>query len=276
MAESAFQLQYRQQFVAGFAQRQTLLRDFVTKEGIVKGNQGTFLVASDNAQVVTRGINGNIPYQANDTTQVTVTLAEKHAPVEMTGFNIFSSQGDQRRIMQMRSMNAINRDIDDGIITALTGASASVAAAAASLTWFTNGLQKLQEADVGEGDVTFVITPAAHKQLLRQTAFTSADFVEQRPLASMPEYRGIRGYYMWGGVRILVSNRLPGRTTSSASCFMFHRDAVGHAANVADIQALVGYDEKQDSSWARTTLYHGALLIQNSGVVKLLHDDTVA
>lgn len=277
MPESAPQIQYRQQFVAGFAQRQSLLRECVTTEAVIKGNQATFLIANDNATVVTRGINGNIPYQPNDTSQVTVTLVEKHAPVEMTGFNIFQSQGDQRRIMQMRSMNAINRDIDDVIITALNAATTtSPVTGAAGLAWFNRGFSLLARNDVGEGDIYAVITPDAHRKLLEVSAFTSADFVEVKPLANMPEYRGVRGYYNFAGVRVLVSNRLPGRTTSSATCFMFHKDAIGHAANVNDVQALIGYDEKQDASWARTTLYQGALLLQNSGVIKMTHDDTAA
>ena len=276
MAESAFQIQYRDQFIASFAQRQTLLREFVTTEAVIKGNQATFLIGNDNAQVVTRGINGNIPYQANDTTQVTATLVEKHAPVEMTGFNIFASQGNQRAIMQMRSMNAINRDIDDAIITALnTATTTSTVTGAASLAWFTKALSTIERNDVS-GDLTAVITPDANRKLLSVSAFTSADFVDAKPLASMPEYKGVRGYYNWAGVRIIVSNRLPGIGTSSATCFLFHRDAIGHAANTGFIDSKIGYDEKQDSSWARTTLYHGGLLLQNSGVIKITHDDTAA
>jgi len=75
----------------------------------------------------------------------------------------------------------------------------------------------------------------------------------------------------WMGVNWIMHTGLPGMGTSSATCLLYHRSAVGHAYN--DIQALAGYDEEQDYSWARTTIYDGALLIQNSGVVLIHHKD---
>ena len=47
MAETAFQIQYRQEFIAGFEQRQSLLRSHTTTEAVIKGNQATVLVAPD-------------------------------------------------------------------------------------------------------------------------------------------------------------------------------------------------------------------------------------
>ena len=42
--------------------------------------------------------------------------------------------------------------------------------------------------------------------------------------------------------------------------------------NTGDIQALAGYHEEQDYSWARTTGFFGSKLLQNSGVVVMKHD----
>jgi hypothetical protein len=33
-----------------------------------------------------------------------------------------------------------------------------------------------------------------------------------------------------------------------------------------------GYERKQQVSWTNATLYHGAALLQNTGVVKMVHD----
>jgi hypothetical protein len=38
------------------------------------------------------------------------------------------------------------------------------------------------------------------------------------------------------------------------------------------LQAVVGYDEEQDYSFARTTGYFGSKLLQNVGVVIINHD----
>jgi hypothetical protein len=39
MADSAFQRQYRQEFVAGFEDRQTILRATCVQEAVIKGNE---------------------------------------------------------------------------------------------------------------------------------------------------------------------------------------------------------------------------------------------
>ncbi len=79
MANTAFQIQYRQEFIAGFEQRQSLLRDTVTTESVIKGNQATFLIAdSGDATAVTRGVDGLIPSRHDDLTQTTATLVEWH------------------------------------------------------------------------------------------------------------------------------------------------------------------------------------------------------
>src|SRR6202790_861982 len=45
MADSAFQIQYRQELIAQFEQGQSWLRTVCTTEAVIKGNQAMFLVA---------------------------------------------------------------------------------------------------------------------------------------------------------------------------------------------------------------------------------------
>ena len=82
MAESAPQIQYRQQLVAEFEEKMSWLRNTTVTEAVIKGNQATFLVAgSGGATAVTRGINGKIPARADSMTQPTVTLVEWHLTI---------------------------------------------------------------------------------------------------------------------------------------------------------------------------------------------------
>ena len=109
MAQTAYQTQYRQEFIAGFEARQSLLRSCCVTEAVIKGNIATFLVAdSGGASAVTRGVNGLIPARADNLTQTSATLTEWHDLVQKTGFNVFASQGDQRRVMQETS-SGLNR-----------------------------------------------------------------------------------------------------------------------------------------------------------------------
>src|SRR5690348_6262113 len=113
MAVEAAVTQYRQAFVDQFETRVSILRSFATKETMSSGQTVTFLVAGSGTDTaVTRGVNGLIPYGNPTNTQVSATLVEKHAPYELTNFNIFASQGDQKAIMRQASMSVINRDID--------------------------------------------------------------------------------------------------------------------------------------------------------------------
>ncbi|MFW5926428.1 MAG: hypothetical protein ACOCSR_00105, partial [Wenzhouxiangella sp.] len=77
MAESAPQIQYRQELVMEFEEGMSWLRRCTVNEAVIKGNQATFLVAgSGGADAVTRGLNGMIPARADSLTQVTATLKE--------------------------------------------------------------------------------------------------------------------------------------------------------------------------------------------------------
>lgn len=272
MADTAFQVQYRQEFINGFEDMQSRLRSCTVTETMIKGNQATFLVAdSGSASAVTRGANGLIPARADNLTQPTATLAEWHDLVRKTGFNIFASQGDQRRIMQETSMAVINRKIDDDIIAQLdtatqdTGstATATIDMVIKSKVILGNAFVPIEQEDNMFG----VITPAFDGYLMQSPEYASADYVEVKPFAGPA-----RTFRRWAGINWIVHPRLTGVGTSSEKCYMFHRNAIGHAVNTAGIQSPVGYDEEQDYSYARCTVYMGSKLLQNTGVVQMLHD----
>jgi len=269
MADSAFQIQYRQEFIAAFEQRQSLVRNTVTTEVEIKGNQAVFLVAgSGNAQAVTRGLNGNIPARADDLTQSTVTLVEWHDLVKKTSFNIFASQGDQRRIMQETSMGVVNRKLDQDIIAELnTATQDSGSTQKASLDLVMYGLTVLGNNTVPlDGNISALITPAFHAYLMQTKEFASADYVNNKPFENgMTMYR-------WAGINFIVHPNLPGKGTAAEKCFLYHKSAIGNAVNTQGLTTKVGVDEEQDYSYARTTAYLGSKLLQNSGVFVFNHD----
>lgn len=276
MADTAFQLQYRQEFIATFEARQSLLRDSATTEAVIKGNQASFLVAgSGAAEAVTRGVNGLIPARADDLTQSTATLVEWHDLVRKTGFNVFASQGDQRAVMQQTTMAVINRKIDSDIITVLNTATQDTGAAVPA----TLGMALRAKTILGNNEVPFdgnvwaAITPAFEAYLLQAPEFSSHDYVSKKPLdGGESAWKDTAGFYRWLGVNWVVHPNLPGVGTATEKCFMYHRSAVGHAVNKDGIMSPVGYEEEQDYSWARASVYMGSLLLQNTGVVVMNHD----
>lgn len=280
MAAAAPQVVYREEFIAGFIQRQSLLKDATTKEGMIKGNQATFLVASSSGTAVTRGVNGLIPTRENSNTQVTATLSEKHDLIEMTGFNIFQSQSDQRAIMQMNTMSVINRDMDLVILAELANGTLDTGAAAtATMTMIGKAIAHLMNNGVPwDGNVFAVISGSFLIYLMSLPQFSSADYVNVKPSVNFPGLNASdankqgQGWYEWMGVKWIVSSLVTGAGTSAEKCFMFHRNAIGHAANAAGVDAAIGYEEKQQLSWSRCSLFHGAKILQNSGIAVMNHD----
>lgn len=270
MSDSAFQRMYRAEFIAGFEKRQSLLRRSVTTEVQMKGNEATFLVAdSGGATAVTRGVNGDIPTRPDNLNQFTATLQEWHDVPERTNFNIFASQGDGRRIMQMTSMAVINRKIDDDIRSALANATLDWGAAAVATLPLITKTKTILRNNFANADAPLFasITPAFHGQLMGLPQFTSVDYVSDKAFEGTAKDLA----FSWYGVNWIVDAGTTGVGTDNAQCYMYSPLALGHAANTESMESVVGYDEKNNKSWARCTIFMGSKLLQNSGVVKMPH-----
>lgn len=272
MTVQAAQTAYRQEYIAAFEQGQSWLRSTVTTEFQKKGNSAVFLVAgTGGASAVTRGQNGLIPARTPSNTQTTATLAEWHDLQQLTDFDIFASQGDQRRIMQDGSVKVLNRKIDSDIIAQLDTASidtgayatASVAMVMKALGYLGNNNVPVEEEDNMFG----AITAGFWAYMMQTPEFAKGEYVEVKPFAGP-----IRRMWRWAGVNW---NRHPGLTgvgTATEKCYIYHRAAIGHAMDMENVSTLIGYDGEHHYSWARSSGYFGSAKLQNTGIVQLKHD----
>lgn len=272
MSVEAAVIQYRQAMVDQFEGKVSVLRAMTTKETMTKGNQATFLVAGSGTDTaVSRGVNGQIPYGNPTNSQVTATLVEKHAPYELTGFNVFASQGDQKAVMRAASMNVINRDIDLTILAELANATIDTGSyATASLAMVEKAKAYLGNNDVPieeEDNMFALITSGFRAYLMQTTEFAHGDYVDVKPFNGPT-----RKMWRWDGVNWATSARITGAGTSTELCYMWHRSALGYAVNVGEDSISIGYDDKQDTSWSRATIFHGAKILQNTGIVQMKHD----
>jgi hypothetical protein len=277
MADTAFQTQYRQEFIAGFEAKQSLLRDLVTTEAVIKGNTAVFLVAdSGSATAQTRGVNGLIPARADNLTQQSCSLSEWHDLVRKTDFNVFASQGNQREVMQVTTMGVVNRKIDDQISTILNTGTVAIGSSTTipNVSLFQNGRVKLSNASVPwDSRVSLVCQPSFLAYMEQAPEFANAQYVDIRPYASNePSWRDKPMAYRWRNCLIVEHPNLPGKGTSSEKSFLFHQTAVGHAMDVEGLETPVGYNEEQDYSWARVSAFMGGVLLQNAGIVVMTHD----
>lgn len=173
--------------------------------------------------------------------------------------------------MQMASINVMNRQIDTVILQQLDTATLDTGSAqVASLRLVNVAITSLgnNQVPIWEEDNMFgVITPAFRSYLTENSEFANGQYVDVKPLTGP-----IAKMWRWNGINWILHPLPTGIGTSAEKCYVFHRNAIGFAANTKEMDVVVDYDKKQDSSYSRSTLYMGAKLLQNSGVVQMVHD----
>ncbi len=270
MAVSAFMNSYRAEYVPAFERGETPLRASCVTEANVKGNTAVFLVAgSPTATATTRGTDGLITARSNSNTQNSCTLVELNDLVEGTEFTWDLSQGDQRRIAIEGSTKVIYRSIDQQIIDQLDTATINDSTGTMTLDKAATALGVLGQAniDVSDADNLFaLVTPAWMKFMMQIPEFSNAFYVDIKPFTGP-----MKKYLRWMGVNWISHSGLTGSGTATEKCYMYHRNAIGHAIG-KDISPDAGFDNKQKMYWANCTAWANAKLLQNSGVVQMLHD----
>jgi hypothetical protein len=273
MAETANQTLYRQELVKTFERRQAVLEPRVITDGIASGSSYVFLInGSGSASAVTRGVNGKIPGRANDDTQATCDMSEWHDKPQATRFNIFAGQAGAKRraAMQEESIAVLNRKADDLVIDALETSTQYAGLSAETLT-VDKAMHAIAvilgaNATLGFNDCTGLLTPAALAYLMQVKEVTSKDYVEMGPLPGLPTV--IR----WAGITWITHTGLPGAGTNSERLFVFHRNAVGMARDRENMNVSAGYNDEEDYYYARSSMFMGAKLLQNTGVCSIRHD----
>lgn len=268
------QTKYAMEFTKAYEQKESWLRGCVTTEGEVNGDTFVFIIEGAADVAVERGANGNIPYASDDQASTSCTLKEYHHLARKNRFKIFASSAPQRVSMARRGVVSINNKSDQLIIDQLE--TATYQTNGGSATAVTVGILLESEAILDanyvprDGERYGVLTPKAMAQAMKVNQFSSGDWVSDKPFMNLTQWR------RWGSVKWTIHPNLPGTGGASASSFVFHKYAVGHAMNRGDIQTKVGENDEHDYSWARATSYQGSKALQLGGIVELLHNDTTA
>lgn len=272
MAVQAAITQFRQETVAQFEQKSTQLAMATTRETVRHGLTATFLVSGSNGDTATtRGANGDISFGGPQNSQVSMTLKEKHAAKELTGFDVFASQGNQADGLRGMVMNIINRDRDLVILAALAAATQDFGTGVMDLTTIlgATAILGVNQVPTDEVDNMFgIISPAANAYMMQFPEFSNAQYVDIKPYANGVSKR----FKRWADINWIISPLVTGIGTSNEILYIFHRAALGYSANLGEDKVFADYETKHGRSWARAELFHEAGLLQNSGVIKITHD----
>ena len=169
----------------------------------------------------------------------------------------------------------MNSKVDSQLLTELaTGTITTGAAVTASLALVMKAKTKLGNAGIPwDSNLYGVISPAFEAYLAQTKEFASREYINRLPTEGADlAWRDKALMYYWMGVNWCVHPNVAGVGTASESCFMYHKSAIGHAVDAAGMDVAMGYDAEQAYSWARVSFNMGPKLLQNTGVVEMVHD----
>lgn len=269
---------YRREFVESFNVGATLLMDRFTEESMTMGRSAVFDVATLGGRMSVRSVDGRIPRRSRSDSQVTCTIDERVCKEEVTDFEKFTSQADERAKINRSIMISVNEEIDYHVLTELGNASTSYSASAAPITLDTAtkviATLSQNKVPIGASDLTWIISPMMEAKLQNIQGYTSADYVSTKPLESGGnQYDGTRKIKSWLGAGWIVHPNLPNTGTSSCTTYLVHRRAFGLAVPSQKIQYEFGRIPGELADCAVAGLMMGAKILQNTGILKFLHND---
>lgn len=269
---------YRREFVENFNVGATLLMDRFTEESMTMGRSAVFDVATLGGRMSVRSVDGRIPRRSRSDTQVTCTIDERVCKEEVTDFEKFTSQADERAKINRSIMISVNEEIDYHILTELANASTSYSGSAAPITLDTAtkviATLSQNKVPIGAQDLTWIISPMMEAKLQTIQGYTSSDYVATKPLDSGGnQFSGQRKIKSWLGCGWIVHPNLPSTGTSSCTTYLVHRRAFGLAVPTSKIQYEAGRIPGELAECAVAGLMMGAKILQNAGILKFIHND---
>ncbi len=273
-----FRTQYNDEFKYDYDREPALLKQCVRNDGAQKGSTVYWDVVdpSDAANVRTR--DGDIPVSQLGLSQKSGTMEEHFKKFNIDAFDLFRANPNTRAAHARKGRASINKAIDQSIIDVLDGSSNAINSGSAIdfgvkstfLTW----VSQLMNADVDwNGNVWGLVTPNAWLQMETINDFVSIDYNDMKPLVEGAPPVG--QYRKWLGVNWLRHTGLTGKGTSTAKCYIFSGDAIGHQID-GEPQTHMYYEEEQDRYGTWVKVVHCAALVLTRGVYRAVHDDTAS
>lgn len=272
-------IKYRNEFIEGFAQTESILMDRCVEESMDMGAAVVFDIADLSGELPERGVDGRLPRLSSNDTTVTCTLKEYGGTFEITDFERFKSQSDERKKINRKIYARTNRRLDKVYINELNNATTqwnSGTAITVNVDTVLSIIAELGEAQipVSPDDVTWVISPKMEAKLGSLPQYNSADYVSSKPFeGNAAAFTNQRKIKSWANVGWVVSPLLPGVGTATCTTFLYHRAALGCARPTNQIMYTTGFENQHHFHYASGTVKAAAKILQNGGIIKVTHAD---
>ena len=269
----AFVKQYEREVHEAFQRRGSFLLSTIRRQNNVVGSSTTFQVIGKGA-ATTKGRNATITPMNQSHNAVECTLADFYAGDWVDKLDEAKLQHDEKEAIANGGAWALGRKADEQILTAADATGASVGDYSTGLTraLLLQASEKLDDNDVPRDGHRFgLLTPRAWSLALTIPEFADGDFIgrDDLPFLTGAQPRS------WMGIHWMVHTGLPGKGTSQARGYVYHRSALGYASG-KDITADITWHGDRAAHFVNHMMSGGAALIDATGVVEIRVDDTVA
>jgi hypothetical protein len=278
--DESFVRDYRGDFVLEYQRESSLLRNAVRWESGIRGYSTTFQRIGAGV-ATTKGRHAVIPPMNQDHTPVTCTLQDFYAGDFVDRLDELKIKHNERRAIARGGAAALGRKIDEQIFEALDSTTTTgVTISLTSEATVRNGLMAMLEAlwsnDVpNDGQIYAALSPRLWAAASVVEEFASSDYVgtEGQVLRTGAPTGG--RWKMWNGALWTMHTGLPGKGTSAAKSYAWHKPAVGYASGQDPIADVTWHGDRA-AHFINHMMSGGACLIDANGVVEGTSDDTAA
>jgi hypothetical protein len=257
-----FIAQFSEEIKQAFQQTESKLQNAVRAHRNVVGSTYSFPYLGKftaNTKARNADVTGLEPVHST----VLATLVDSYAPIYLDSLDQLKTNVSLREEYVRGTVSAINRVIDQTIITAAVAGTITTATTAGGWTYAKHleAVTLLNAADVDEQDRYMIICAKQFGEMMNETKVISADYTA----GLIPVMSGKIGTFM--GFNVIMSNLLPLASTTR-TCLYFNKKAIGLAVG-QDPKTEVNYIPQKVSTLVNTMVSLGSVIVDPAGVVEM-------
>ncbi len=267
--DQSFVKQFEREVHEAYQRQGSLLRGSVRTKSSVVGKSTTFQKVGKGA-ATQKARHGTVPPMNVDHTPVECTLEDWYASDWVDKLDELKGNHDERGVLVRAGAWGLGRKSDELVINAATATTTAVSGTGlVSKKRILEALELLNTADVpNDGQRYGLVSSHQWSEMLNTiTEFASSDYVDGHPFMEGFETR------RWLGAIWMIHTGLSGAGTSTASCLFYHKNALGHAIG-NEVGSDIWWDGDRQAFKVTNAMSQGACLIDATGVVKMICDDT--
>ena len=268
--DQVFIKQFEADVHLAYQQMGTKLRATVRSKSGVIGASTTFQKVG-RGTAATKSRHGIVPVMNLNHEPVECILQDYYAGDWVDALDELKTNVDERRVVASAGAYALGRKTDELIVSAMNNATNSAGDYSTGLTkdLILSAVEVLNQNDVPDDGRRFAVV-GVHQwnELLSMDEFVSADYVgNDLPLVSGGASK------KWLGITWVMYNGLPLNNTDERDCFIYHATSIGHACG-QEVKTDISWHGERAAQFISNSMSQGAVMIDNTGIVRLKCKDT--